>query len=482
MRSCVICLFIVLLYAVARAEPEVVIPSNTFDKFQQQVRNEAENSVKKKVLQRFSKSSQLSIQSTFFESPWSVDTVVSSNPIESDKSIPYSLPSDFNAKFQNRDGDIFSASISLFKPDPTNYSHIIPGQGLITYGKDITKGGRRSPMFIQAEIDRSSARSTQLAAETQFVTDMLDLHALATKYFNDFCRIQDLELIRKGLEEIMVAVRVKASARTIGIRDVLTLQDALNKLNGKIVDLMGERNSDGIKFSNYGPLMLKVVTDLLGEGARCIDPTAIQVSLDQVPPKDNVEFARGLPNVVRAQVLKESEQKTVELLKVNEKMSFVPYFGTAFYSDQPIQYNRIEGVIGFHLIYQFPGPDKTYQIRAHTETMAALASVEKQAESDTARDFAELFQTIRRGADYLSSVIKSLETSRKLLDVIKLQLALGLLDPAVTSQAFLSYAESLESARDIWEKTNTAKLQIQELQKSRGRLAGTNYLEPSVIQ
>src|SRR5262249_1581690 len=154
---------------------------------------------------------------------------------------------------------------------------------------------------------------------------------------------------------------VKLSAKSMSLRDYLLLKDAANKIDLDRATYVEQRSDFEADFINYGAKAVEVAQAIAKRGAVCTDP--LSMTIDSAKTDREVDaIVKEQPLVQYADAEREVERKQVEFLNVDKRMSFVPYAGVQYFSDQPARYNRAEGIVGFRLTYNFEGPDKQLEI------------------------------------------------------------------------------------------------------------------------
>ncbi len=441
----------------------------SFDEFQKKISIEIEAGERKEVLQSSGRYNDLRYQSTLYESPWTLNTDINTYA-STDRAMAKSIPGMINVTFLNRNGLEFKSETSFFQPIAPSDTSVVPIQGQFTIGKDISKGGSRSPLNIRADIERSEARSSYFDAESNYLSEIQKKQVYIVQYFNLLCRLQDLDAVGIILAEILHAAEVKLQSKSMSLPDYLLLKNVQNQLEQQRQEYIEDQGDVEARFSDVGTKAIWVARSLLRQKAKCQDPLEIKLEKND-PNRINDEFVRSLPAIQSFEFRKEAQKKNIELLRKEMKWSLVPYLGLGFYSDNPSNYNRGQGIIGFRFSYNFAGENKNLEIRSAAERSHLLDEMELQTILDFNRDLKLLYRTMAHAAESIEVAKKTIIDSKKLIEVIRVQLKIGLIDLTVTTQAYRTYLEALNVARSAWEKSLIARLEIAQLEKSKSRVA-----------
>lgn len=439
-------------------ESAVSIPGAAYISFEKNFLSEFEESWVGPQQEKIRQSAQSFLRAKKLESPWSIE-VEGYLPVARTNSQVATFGTQGDVRFKNRNGLEASLLNTFYAYDnsvPT--SNRLYNVQQFEIGYDFGRGGKHSVAVIDTEIQSYDKRLQIFDVENNFWQARRALLEALPSVFASHCKLQDLNRAKESIEEVVTASRASSEAKATSFKDHLLVIDTKHWILRRIQDeIFNLRQLEG-RIAFFGNSR-KLLGSRNEKKFICPLPSVTKINYTT----EAIEMAaKNTPVLLQLNLIKDREGKALLRLKENRRASVLPY--GAIVHSQRNEYDGSEARVGLRVTYDFDGGDKALEIRSQNEQIGYIAQKYKLLLNAEVQNLRALVETVNESLTRIPELEESIKNSQTLIEALKTQQKLGLIDGAALGSAEVNYIGTLLQKHDLWATLTSALSKTKQYQ------------------
>lgn len=338
---------------------------------------------------------------------------------------------------------------------------------------DILQGGlsgrekTREKANVELELQNlHSAQAEWLTTKIQFIGQMIDLYVSE-------CKTQQLAAARSVVAETVKSGRVQVKIKTLSYKDFLNFLDLENSFARRLATEEATRAAYFERLLDYGQTVSDVAAQLLKRNPICkpgfkeIEVRANESRMDDASIR---RLALFIPSMLAAENAKKTAQFQLRLTKLANRPNLSPFVGMDYARQEASTGALWSYTTGIGFEWNVAGPRGSYSVSSAEAELSAAGHQVERAFLDAVSMLRALQAQVRSQENVLLVLKASLETSRKLLETLNAQFAIGHIDSINLTTAMINGIDASNALVDSWGALEKTVYQIdlyQNWKKSR---------------